>query len=144
MSFVKLSIFGTSFEVSKSSTIARSDVDRSNFQVTTRYVDLQPVGMGEHRSSRSPLIVQAYSIDPQAPSALCGTFVPRLQMIAEGSRLLNGVIVQFSKGSAYGVICCDQEDYETVQHPSSEQTDVSRIEAFEAHSARERQYQDDY
>jgi hypothetical protein len=97
--------------------------------------------MGEHRSNRSPLIVQAHSINSQAPLVLYGTL--RRQMIAEGSRLLNGVIVQFSKGSAHGVICCDQEDYETLQYPSSEQTDVSRVEAFEAYSTRECRYQID-
>lgn len=48
MSFVKLSIFGTSFEVSFPH---RSSAEPPRFpdhppQVTTRYVDLQPVGMG--------------------------------------------------------------------------------------------------
>jgi len=44
MSFVKLSIFGTSFEVGSLSPFLLS---HSPLQVTTRYVDLQPVGMGQ-------------------------------------------------------------------------------------------------
>ena len=58
MSFVKLSIFGTSFEVcthtcTYPSSKAAAAVEQNSclsscsFQVTTRYVDLQPVGMGE-------------------------------------------------------------------------------------------------
>ena len=44
MSFVKLSIFGTSFEVNLLSFLVSPLIPSS--QVTTRYVDLQPVGMG--------------------------------------------------------------------------------------------------
>jgi len=43
MSFVKLSIFGTSFEVG---FLLLSFISLTRSQVTTRYVDLQPVGMG--------------------------------------------------------------------------------------------------
>lgn len=51
MSFVKLSIFGTSFEVSdlwprgECVAVAKQGYLKLS-QVTTRYVDLQPVGMG--------------------------------------------------------------------------------------------------
>ena len=45
MSFVKLSIFGTSFEVIALSSLVIPLT--SLLQVTTRYVDLQPVGMGQ-------------------------------------------------------------------------------------------------
>ena len=45
MSFVKLSIFGTSFEVRVLPPFIIPLT--SLLQVTTRYVDLQPVGMGQ-------------------------------------------------------------------------------------------------
>ena len=45
MSFVKLSIFGTSFEVNSLRSLL-SRLIPLYLQVTTRYVDLQPVGMG--------------------------------------------------------------------------------------------------
>ena len=44
MSFVKLSIFGTSFEVFPSHFLL---LLLTLAKVTTRYVDLQPVGMGQ-------------------------------------------------------------------------------------------------
>lgn len=47
MSFVKLSIFGTSFEV-RLQHFAKLTAISDVVQVTTRYVDLQPVGMGEY------------------------------------------------------------------------------------------------
>jgi serine/threonine protein kinase len=46
MSFVKLSIFGTSFEVRLTKLLLKCPVFIFQ-QVTTRYVDLQPVGMGK-------------------------------------------------------------------------------------------------
>ena len=50
MSFVKLSIFGTSFEVNRISPFLLHRLSQllDILQVTTRYVDLQPVGMGKH------------------------------------------------------------------------------------------------
>jgi len=51
MSFVKLSIFGTSFEVSPLYISCRMK-GFTIIQVTTRYVDLQPVGMGEFQIGR--------------------------------------------------------------------------------------------
>src|SRR6266403_41643 len=61
MSFVKLSIFGTSFEV-RFPLFSFISLTRS--QVTTRYVDLQPVGMGPS----SPLIPSSLS---RSPSQRC-------------------------------------------------------------------------
>ena len=49
MSFVKLSIFGTSFEVHCHPSILIL-LTAYDTQVTTRYVDLQPVGMGQSPS----------------------------------------------------------------------------------------------
>lgn len=47
MSFVKLSIFGTSFEVSHNGQDGLIAIRHlTSAKVTTRYVDLQPVGMG--------------------------------------------------------------------------------------------------
>ena len=47
MSFVKLSIFGTSFEVRHLlAQLFPPEPYQRSMQVTTRYVDLQPVGMG--------------------------------------------------------------------------------------------------
>src|SRR5258708_6417181 len=65
MSFVKLSIFGTSFEVILLSFTHFSAQLLNLSQVTTRYVDLQPVGMGPSFSSLSrpflPLFMQVHS-----------------------------------------------------------------------------------
>lgn len=67
MSFVKLSIFGTSFEVHLPIRVL-SHADLPLFQVTTRYVDLQPVGMGRFcyllpfRNPISVFILQVLSV----------------------------------------------------------------------------------
>ena len=74
--------------------------------------------------SRSSLIVEAYSINPQALSASYGTVTHLSPEIQVGSRPLNGVIVQFSEGSTYRIVRRDQEDNEAVQYTSIEQEDL--------------------
>jgi len=74
--------------------------------------------------SRSSLIVEAYSINPQALSASYGTVTHLSPEVQVGSRPLNGVIVQFSEGSTYRIVRRDQEDNEAVQYTSIEQEDL--------------------
>jgi hypothetical protein len=109
MSFVKLSIFGTSFEVG---FLLLSFISLTRSQVTTRYVDLQPVGMGAFGL--------VWYVDQSS-------FPPHTTMP-----------FQFRKGSAHRRIRCYQEDHETLQHPSPLETHLSRAKTSQAHPTRKR------
>ena len=68
MSFVKLSIFGTSFEVFP---VSLPILITYIVKVTTRYVDLQPVGMGQSFLSISN---PSFSNISQVHSVSCGKY----------------------------------------------------------------------
>jgi hypothetical protein len=135
MSFVKLSIFGTSFEVSALVTleILLPVLNWHYFcQVTTRYVDLQPVGMGMFLVGGLPISLIAM---------LPRCFRSRLVSIRRSVLIQQALIscnLKLGQGSAHRVIRGHQEDNETIQHSRAEQAHLSRAQAPEAHSARER------
>jgi len=110
MSFVKLSIFGTSFEVHLLlSSFLVSFLNLS--QVTTRYVDLQPVGMGPSFPSL-PLSLWCFLTSIQAHSGWCGT----LSRFRLGRLYINAYIVQLCEGSTHRRIRRHKKDHETLQH----------------------------
>ncbi|KAG6871776.1 MAPK protein hog1 [Termitomyces sp. Mi166 len=69
MSFVKLSIFGTSFEVRLCGTMGQES--HNDHKVTTRYVDLQPVGMGKLSHILLLLLLTFDDLDPGAFGLVC-------------------------------------------------------------------------
>ena len=114
MSFVKLSIFGTSFEVNLLSFLSHCSSHSYLSQVTTRYVDLQPVGMGPSFSSLSlsgaflPLNTGAFGLVWYAFS------FPGL--VSFRQLYTDAYIVQLCEGSTDRRVRCHKKNHETLQH----------------------------
>ena len=140
MSFVKLSIFGTSFEVRLRSQTGH--VPGVRF-FRARRLTRPP---GHHSLCRPPTSrngcvphldcsrCPCSNSSFQVPSALYGTFaVSRAKTSSDATP-----IVQLGQGSAYRIVRRDQEDHEALQHPRPQQTHLQRAQAPQAYTARER------
>ena len=148
--FVKLSIFGTvrinpfgycfsklRFWYANTPLIARVILYQV-FEVTTRYVDLQPVGMGAFG-----LVWSVPNLEyPIVSHFLTCRFTPRIHPFSTRSLILDAILpttshfpVQFCEGPALWDICCDQEDHEALFYPRAEQEDVSRAQTAQASQA---------
>jgi hypothetical protein len=127
MSFVKLSIFGTSFEVS--------------FLLLSSHLS-HPIS-GHHKICRSPTRWHGcviHSIPPlNSAHSLQGAF--GLVWYVDESSFpppYHKCPLQFRKGSTHRRIRCDQEDHEALQHACPLETHLSRAETSQAHPTRKR------
>ena len=129
MSFVKLSIFGTSFEVGSAFSLL--------------FLHLSHKISGHHKICRSPTRWHGCvipSILPLNPAhSLKGAF-GLVWYVRDSSfpPLTTKCPLQFRKGSAHRRIRGNQEDHETLQHPRPLETYLSRAETSQAHPTRKR------
>lgn len=127
MSFVKLSIFGTSFEV--------------GFLPLFFHPSHPDLRSPQDMSISNPLAWVRHPFNPSSQSRLPSPRRIRASMVRR--RILfspssHKCPLQFRKGSTHWCICCYQEDHETLQHACPLQTHLSRVETSQAHPTRKR------
>lgn len=113
--FVRAQIFGTTFEI------------------TSRYTDLQPVGMGAFGLVwyHTPRSFHSLAVQNTPPFILPGKLSS-----AGWLKSSDAIMMKLCQGSAHGSIRCCQENHETLQHARSSEADLSRIKAPQASQAR--------
>lgn len=127
MSFVKLSIFGTSFEVALLSAVLAQLISFRSPPATSTCSQSAWV------SSLSILsdLCQSHAVGP-------GAFGLVWYVGGTAQRASFLIFLKLSQGPADGSLCGYQEDHETLQHPGARKENISRIEVVEAYPARKR------
>lgn len=139
MSFVKLSIFGTSFEVSDFGLNDKS-------HLLTRWIFKRwPLGMSTCNLSEWVRVLYPIFRDSCVGCSWGGNRCFRACLVCRITRALHHSLLtlfvpflasgQFIQGSAYRAIRRHQENHEAIQHASTEQTYLSWIEITETYSA---------
>ena len=128
MSFVKLSIFGTSFEV------------QLLVKFPTPFINRSAQLLGHNKICRSPTSWNGWALR-SIPISIVANARCKVHLGSSGKfgeclvtkTFLTVCARQFEQGPTYGRVCGDQEDHEAIQHPGAEQKNVPGAQTSQAH-----------